>query len=54
MVENHELVLDRQVGSEQIFHRMDNTTRREVAAAVIVAANDQDARMIATGMEERS
>lgn len=42
MIQNDEFIFDRHSGGEQVRNRSDDAARREVAATVVVAADDQD------------
>jgi len=53
VVEDDELVFHRDVRGEQVPDGRDNSAGCKVAATVIVAANDQYARMRSTGMQDK-
>jgi hypothetical protein len=53
VVKDNELVFDRHAGREQVRDGRDDAARRKIAAAVIIAADNQDAWMTTAGRTDQ-
>lgn len=53
LIEYMESVLQRDARVSQVSQRRDDATRREIAARVVITADDRDAGMVSAGLHDQ-